>query len=104
MIREIFVMSVNSLWTFKIRSFLTLLGIIIGIGSVIIVTTTGSSVNIFIEKQWNIFDPTGMIIGVGRTGDPPQLSLTETVFTDQDVKNIGNLPMSKMWRLWELSP
>lgn len=95
MIREIFVMSVNSLWTFKIRSFLTLLGIIIGIGSVIIVTTTGSSVNIFIEKQWNIFDPTGMIIGVGRTGDPPQLSLTETVFTDQDVKNIGNLPHVK---------
>ncbi len=32
-----------------------------------------------------------MVIGVGRTGDSPQLSLTETVFTDKDVENIGNL-------------
>ena len=92
MTNEIFSLSLNAMWMFKVRTFLTLLGIIIGIGSVIIVTTAGSSVNIFIEKQWNIFDPTGMVIGVGRTGDPPQLSLTENVFTDGDVKNIGDLP------------
>jgi putative ABC transport system permease protein len=92
MTNEILSLSLNAMWTFKVRTFLTLLGIIIGIGSVIIVTTAGSSVNVFIEKQWNIFDPTGMVIGVGRAGDPPQLSLTETVFTDKDVENIGNLP------------
>ena len=63
MTNEIFSLSLNAMWMFKVRTFLTLLGIIIGIGSVIIVTTAGSSVNIFIEKQWNIFDPTGMVIG-----------------------------------------
>lgn len=92
MINDIFSLSLNAMWTFKVRTFLTLLGIIIGIGSVIIVTTAGASVNLFIEKQWNVFDPTGMVVGVGRTGDPPQLSLTDTVFTDNDVENIGNLP------------
>ncbi|MBU0496369.1 MAG: ABC transporter permease [Candidatus Thermoplasmatota archaeon] len=91
MIADIFLMSVDALRSHKIRTLLTLLGVIIGIGSVIMVTTTGQSVERFIEQRWNIFDPTGMLVGTGTNTNPPSLSLTSVVFTDKDVKNIQNL-------------
>ena len=91
MISDVFIMSVDALRSHKIRTFLTILGIIIGISSVIIVTTSGSSVERFIEDQWNIFDPTGMVVGTGKSGPTPQISFGETVFTDKDVDNIKQL-------------
>ncbi len=57
--KDIFRMSLHTLRSYKLRSFLTLLGVIIGIGSVIIVTSAGLSVSSYIEKQWNFFDPPG---------------------------------------------
>jgi len=95
MIRDIFLMSLDALRSHKIRTFLTLVGVIIGIGSVIIVTTAGSSVRLFIEEQWNIFNPTGMVIGIGTASDPPQISFTEMGFTDHDIEEIKKLPNIK---------
>jgi putative ABC transport system permease protein len=92
MISDIFVLSLDALRTHKIRTLLTVTGIIIGISSVIIVTTAGNSVTIFIEDQWDVFDPTSMLVGIGKSGDPPQLSMGEIVFTDQDIENIKGLP------------
>jgi len=92
MISDIFTMSLDALRSHKVRTVLTLLGVIIGISSVIMVTAAGNSVKSFIEEQWNIFHPTGMIIGTGVASDPPQLSFTRTVFTDNDVEKINNLP------------
>ncbi len=92
MISDIFLMSIDALRSHKARTFLTIMGIIIGISSVIIVTTSGASVEKFIEDQWNVFDPTGMVIGTGIAEPTPQISFGETVFTDNDVKNINNLP------------
>ncbi len=89
--KDIFRMSLHTLRSYKLRSFLTLLGVIIGIGSVIIVTSAGLSVSSYIEKQWNFFDPTGMVVGTGVSGNPPQLSILSRVFTTNDVDNIGNL-------------
>ena len=91
MISDVFIMSLDALRTHKIRTFLTIVGIIIGVSSVIIVTTSGASVEKFIEDQWNIFDPTGMVIGTGKSGPTPQISFGETVFTDKDVDNIKQL-------------
>jgi ABC-type antimicrobial peptide transport system permease subunit len=65
MISDIFTMSLDALRSRKIRTFLTLLGVIIGTGSVIIVATAGSSLKVYVKEQWNVFDPTGIIIGVG---------------------------------------
>jgi len=95
MMRDIFLMSLDALRSHKIRTFLTLVGVIIGIGSVIIVTTAGSSVRLFIEEQWNIFNPTGMVIGIGTASDPPQISFREMGFTDHDVEEIKKLPNIK---------
>ncbi len=95
MIADIFLMSLDALRSHKIRTFLTLLGVIIGIGSVIIVTTAGSSVRIFIEEQWNIFNPTGMVIGIGTASDPPQISFRDMGFTDHDIDELKKLPYVK---------
>jgi putative ABC transport system permease protein len=95
MITDIFIMSLDALRSHKVRTLLTLLGIIIGISSVIIVTTAGNSVSYFVQEQWNIFDPTGILIGVGTASDPPRISFTQSVFTDNDVKKIQALPNIK---------
>jgi len=95
MIRDIFFMSLDALRSHKIRTFLTLVGVIIGIGSVIIVTTAGTSVKSFIEEQWNIFNPTGMVIGIGTATDPPQISFNKVAFTDHDIAEMKKLPHVK---------
>jgi len=95
MITDIFLMSLDALRSHKVRTFLTLMGIIIGISSVIIVTTAGDSVSYFVQEQWNIFDPTAILIGVGTASDPPRISFTSSIFTDNDVKKIQDLPNVK---------
>jgi len=95
MITDIFVMALEAMKSYKIRTFLTLLGVIIGVASVIMVTTAGGSVSSFVAEQFNVFNPTGMVIGTGTGGDTPQLSLRSVVFTTNDVEKIQNLPSIK---------
>jgi putative ABC transport system permease protein len=59
------------------------------------VTTAGNSVSTFIAEQWNLFNPTGMVIGIGTSGTVPQLSIRSVVFTTNDVENIKRLPSIK---------
>lgn len=95
MIKDIFVMSLEAMKSYKIRTFLTLIGVIIGVASVIMVTTAGGSVSGFIAEQWNVFNPTGMVIGTGTGGETPQLSVRSVVFTTNDVEKIQGLPAVK---------
>ncbi|MCX6663636.1 MAG: ABC transporter permease [Euryarchaeota archaeon] len=95
MIKDIFVMGLEAMKSYKIRTFLTLIGVIIGVASVIMVTTAGGSVSGFIAEQWNVFNPTGMVIGTGTGGATPQLSIRSVVFTTNDVEKIQNLPFIK---------
>jgi putative ABC transport system permease protein len=95
MIKDIFVMGLEAMKSYKIRTFLTLIGVIIGVASVIMVTTAGGSVSSFIAEQWNVFNPTGMVIGTGTGGATPQLSIRSVVFTTNDVEKIQSLPYIK---------
>lgn len=95
MIKDIFAMSLEAMKSYKIRTFLTLLGVIIGVASVIMVTTAGGSVSSFVAEQFNVFNPVGMVIGTGTGGDTPQLSMRSVVFTTDDVEKIQNLPAIK---------
>lgn len=92
MMRDIFIMSLEAMRSYKVRTFLTLIGVIIGVGSVIMVTTAGNSVGGFVQAQWNVFDPTGMAIGTGTGGTTPQLSIRSVSFTTADVQKIQALP------------
>jgi putative ABC transport system permease protein len=95
MITDVFVMALEAMKSYKIRTFLTLIGVIIGVASVIMVTTAGGSVSSFVAEQYNIFNPTGMVIGTGTGGETPQLSIRSVVFTTNDVEKIQNLPFIK---------
>ena len=88
-------MGLDTMKSYKIRTFLTLIGVIIGVASVIMVTTAGNSVSNFIAEQWNLFNPTGMVIGTGTGGATPQLSIRSVAFTTNDVDNIQRLPSVK---------
>lgn len=88
-------MGLDTMKSYKIRTFLTLIGVIIGVASVIMVTTAGNSVSSFIAEQWNLFNPTGMVIGTGTGGATPQLSIRSVAFTTNDVDNIQRLPSVK---------
>jgi putative ABC transport system permease protein len=95
MMKDIFSMSLDAMRSYKIRTFLTLIGVIMGVASVIMVTTAGNSVSVFIADQWNIFNPTGMVIGTGTDGTVPQLSIRSPVFTTTDVEKIQQLSSVK---------
>jgi putative ABC transport system permease protein len=95
MIHDIFAMALDAMRSYKIRTFLTLIGVIMGVASVIMVTTAGNSVSSFIAEQWNIFNPTGMVIGTGTGGATPQLSIRSAVFTTDDVEKIQQLSSVK---------
>lgn len=88
-------MALDTMKSYKIRTFLTLIGVIIGVASVIMVTTAGNSVSTFIADQWNLFNPTGMVIGIGKGGTVPQLSVRSVVFTTNDVQNLEHLSAVK---------
>jgi len=96
MMRDTFLMSLDAMRSYKVRTFLTLIGVIIGVGSVIMVTTAGNSVGTFVQVQWNVFDPTGMAIGTGTGGATPTLSIRSVSFTPTDVEKISALPNVKV--------
>jgi putative ABC transport system permease protein len=50
-ISEILTMAIEALWTNKLRTFLTMLGVIIGIASVIAITSVGQGVQLATEQQ-----------------------------------------------------
>ncbi len=49
---EIIAMAWNGLWTNKVRSFLTTLGIIIGVGSVVLLTSIGTGLQAYVTEQF----------------------------------------------------
>jgi putative ABC transport system permease protein len=49
---EIFKVALRSLWANKMRSFLTMLGIIIGVAAVIILVSIGNGLKVYIEEQF----------------------------------------------------
>jgi putative ABC transport system permease protein len=95
MIRDIFLMSLSAMRSHKVRTFLTLLGVILGITSVVSISTAGYSFSNFIEEETKLHNPTSMTIGLGAGENIASLSLMEKVLTDKDVEHIQNLPHIK---------
>jgi len=78
--------------TNKTRSFLTTLGIIIGVASVILLVSIGSGLQAFVTKEFESLGSNILFISPGRVsfgGGPPQN--VEAKFDFDDVKRIGNL-------------
>ena len=51
-LKNIFVTAIKALWINKVRSILTMLGVIIGVGSVVLLTSIGTGLQIYVEQQF----------------------------------------------------
>jgi putative ABC transport system permease protein len=96
--RDLFKTSISSLNSHKSRSALTILGIIIGITSIILVMSLGQSAQGLILQQIQSFGPTNLFILPGRASSNPG-SFGQTLLSDslkqkdfEDLQNKANVP------------
>ncbi len=80
-------MSLSSLWAHKLRSALTILGVLIGIGSVLAVVTLGASFEESIVSQFDTIDQKTIFVASaigGPQGGPPDCQRSCNIFTEVD--------------------
>lgn len=89
----------QSLFRNKLRAFLTMLGIIIGVSSVILLISIGAGLQSFVTKQFEDLGSNTIFIisGDGKSG-PPGSSLVKQVLGEREVKRIKRLgyPINKV--------
>ncbi len=93
-VKQAIVTSVHSLLNNKIRSFLTMLGIIIGVGAVIVIMSVGAGAQSLILKQVESLGTNiiGVFPGKSEENSPPAglMGIVITTLTDKDVLAIKN--------------
>jgi putative ABC transport system permease protein len=95
---EVLLMSVETLWGNKLRTGLTMLGVIIGIASVITITAVGQGVQSSIERQIQSLGTNVMMVSAGaaRTGGISQGAGSASTLTWEDAKAIATqVPAAK---------
>ena len=96
---EVLIMSVETLWSNKLRTGLTMLGVIIGISSVITITALGQGVQKSTELQIQALGTNLMsvIAGEARTGGVSQGVGSATTLTWEDAQSIAKqVPAAKL--------
>jgi putative ABC transport system permease protein len=89
-------MASSSLWGHKLRSLLTILGVIIGVGSVLAVVILGSSFEQSITSQFDDLDNRTIFVSLtqnqtsGQPG-PPNAGLFGRAFTDRDAQELSKI-------------
>ncbi|MCU0550628.1 MAG: ABC transporter permease [Leptolyngbya sp. Prado105] len=88
---EIFTMAVEALWSNRLRTSLTMLGVIIGIASVITVTSVGQGVQKATEQQIQALGTNVMLVlsGVARSGGISQGSGSASTLTLEDAQAVS---------------
>jgi putative ABC transport system permease protein len=96
---EILSMAVEALWSNKLRTGLTMLGVIIGIASVIAISSVGQGVQKSVEQQIQALgtDVVQIFPGAARSGNVRQGQGSSSTLTWQDAKAIQeNAPSAQM--------
>ncbi len=97
-LRDLLPISVSALLINKARSTLTMLGIIIGIASVMLMLSVGQSAQDYLLSQVASFGSDLIFIGNGRgdqtRGGPPS-SLPKQTLTERDYKKLRDLPWTR---------
>jgi putative ABC transport system permease protein len=88
-IREIIKISLSSIWANKIRSFLTMLGIIIGISSVMVITTLGLGAQGDIKNEFSRYGLNRADVGMNWDSKNPPVYKDYITYEDIDI--IGNM-------------
>jgi putative ABC transport system permease protein len=88
---QIAFMATEALWNNKLRTSLTMLGVIIGISSVIAITSVGQGVQKSTEEQFKSLGTNVLLVlsGASRTGGVSQGSGSATTLTWDDARAIG---------------
>lgn len=88
---EVLTMSLEALWSNRLRTGLTMLGVIIGIASVITVTSVGQGVQKATEQQIQALGTNVILVltGVARTGGISQGTGTASTVTWEDAQAIA---------------
>ncbi|MCA9368979.1 ABC transporter permease [Candidatus Woesebacteria bacterium] len=63
--KNAFLLAVKSIWINKTRSFLTTLGVIIGVGSVVLLTSIGTGLSSFVQEQFDALGANTVLIYPG---------------------------------------
>ena len=95
-ILEIIKLSIENLLNFKLRSFLTMLGIIIGIVSVVLISSLGAGFEkkMLADANTALNSVLDVTINEKYSGDQTKISEKEYI-TDEDIENISTLPLVK---------
>jgi ABC-type antimicrobial peptide transport system, permease component len=88
---QIAFMATEALWNNKLRTSLTMLGVIIGISSVIAITSVGQGVQKSTEEQLKALGTNVLLVlsGASRSGGVSQGSGSATTLTWDDARAIG---------------
>ena len=98
-IKDILKMAISGLTTHKIRTMLTVLGIVIGIAAITIVTSLGGSAEGFILGELESFGSNSAFVVPGKEGDFSEGSILNDSLKEKDVvalSNKTNVPDAKL--------
>lgn len=87
LILENIFLAINSLFANKMRALLTMLGIIIGISSVIAIMTVGSSINKMMESTMNSLGANNITVGLKEKSEESEVNADGAVFGTVQDKN-----------------
>ena len=79
-------LSLSNLFSYKVRSFLTMLGIIIGIGAVIMMSSLGAGMKQNITGDLNKLGVGNFNVSIDTS--PGQTYKSEDLMTEKDIENI----------------
>ncbi len=98
-LKSIFITALKALWINKARSILTMLGVIIGVGSVVLLTSIGTGLQIFIEQQFADLGTNTLFVVPGNPfGGGGGLSGQESVFIESTKANLKRKYLNKILR------
>jgi putative ABC transport system permease protein len=92
---DLFTLSTRALTAHRLRSFLTLLGIAVGIAAVILLTSIGEGVHRFVLAEFTQFGTNVIEIAPGKTrasGGPGGLQTTVRLLTLDDAQALSRVP------------
>lgn len=87
-------MALRALWSHKMRSILTILGVVIGVASVLTVTSLGAAFEESITSQFDSVDDRSIFVSCGATGvqnGPPDCGQSSFIFTEVDRTSLAGL-------------
>jgi putative ABC transport system permease protein len=98
LIKDFIKLTGTSLWAHKLRSFLTMLGISVGIAAVVLLTSIGEGIHQFVLAEFTQFGTTLVSVNPGKTST---MGMSMGVFgavrplSIEDAEALGRLPFAK---------